>query len=100
MITRNSPSLIKAFKDKISTQFRITDLGPISWLLGMKVVWDHTTRTTYIPVPRAVHQSDPGKIQFHRYETGIHPTGPACRIVGYPPKTTTEIAQMRNIPYR
>jgi len=36
-VTGSSAKLIRAFKAEIGKQFKITDLGPISWLLGMKV---------------------------------------------------------------
>jgi len=39
-VTGSSPSLIKAFKDEIKARYKISDLGPINWLLGMKVTHD------------------------------------------------------------
>ena len=33
-VTGSSLTLIKAFKEEIGMQFKITDLGPISWLLS------------------------------------------------------------------
>ncbi|KIN99446.1 hypothetical protein M404DRAFT_30492 [Pisolithus tinctorius Marx 270] len=44
-VTGSSPSLIRSFKQEISTRFKISDLGPISWLLGMKVTWNREART-------------------------------------------------------
>jgi len=44
-ITGTSSELIHTFKDEIGSQFKITGLGPISWLLGMKVVHDRDART-------------------------------------------------------
>ena len=44
-LTGSSPSLIKAFKDEIKAQYKISDLGPINWLLGMKVTRDRDART-------------------------------------------------------
>ena len=45
MITGDSLTLIKVFKHEISLHFWITDLGPINWLLGMKVMQDHQAHT-------------------------------------------------------
>ena len=45
MVTGSSLEVIKAFKEEIGTHFQITDLGPISWLLGMKVTRDHRNCT-------------------------------------------------------
>ena len=39
-LTGSSPSLIKAFQDEIKARYKISDLGPINWLLGMKVTRD------------------------------------------------------------
>ena len=36
-VTGSSPELICSFKAEIGSCYKITDLGPISWLLGMKV---------------------------------------------------------------
>lgn len=44
MVAGSSLILIKAFKGEIGSRCRITDLGPISWLLGMKVPRDRKTR--------------------------------------------------------
>ena len=47
-VTGSSRELVKAFKDEIRSRFKITDLGPISWLLGMKVIRDRDARTIAI----------------------------------------------------
>ena len=44
-VTGSSRRLIRDFKAEIDSCFRITDLGPISWLLGMKVTRNRQTRT-------------------------------------------------------
>ena len=36
-VTGSSPELICLFKAEIGSRYKITDLWPISWLLGMKV---------------------------------------------------------------
>ena len=40
-VTGSSLEVIMAFKEEIRTHFWITNLGPISWLLRMKVTRDH-----------------------------------------------------------
>jgi hypothetical protein len=47
-VTGSSRELVKAFKDESGSQFKITDLGPISWLLGMKVTRDRDAHTIAI----------------------------------------------------
>ena len=39
-VTGNSATLIHSFKQEVGSRYKITDLGPISWLLGMKVTRD------------------------------------------------------------
>jgi len=36
-MTSNSPKLILSYKEKLNTQYALTDLGPVSWLLGIQV---------------------------------------------------------------
>ncbi|KIK15212.1 hypothetical protein PISMIDRAFT_16670 [Pisolithus microcarpus 441] len=43
----SSPNLIRSFKAEINTQYKITDLGPIGWLLGMKESYINAILTKY-----------------------------------------------------
>jgi len=45
VITSSSTKLIDAYKMKFNTHYALTDLGPVSWLLGLKVTYDHENRT-------------------------------------------------------
>jgi hypothetical protein len=47
-VTGSSKELVHNFKAEMGTRFKITDLGPIRWLLGMKVTWDQDRRTLSI----------------------------------------------------
>jgi len=42
-MTRSSPKLIVAYKGKLHKRYALTDLGPMSWLLGIQVTCDHKT---------------------------------------------------------
>ena len=44
-LTRSSCKFMGLFKDEIRARYKITDLGPISWVLGMKVIRDRVART-------------------------------------------------------
>ena len=44
LITGTSPSLIKAFKVEMNQKYKLTDLGPVKWLLGIKVTRNHAER--------------------------------------------------------
>ena len=44
-ITGSSTILQQQYKAHISAKFDLTDLGPISWLLGLAITHDHATCT-------------------------------------------------------
>jgi hypothetical protein len=45
IITGSSTKLIADYKAKFNTCYALTDLGPVSWLLGLKVTRDRKNRT-------------------------------------------------------
>ncbi len=45
VITGSSAKLSADYKAKFNTHYTLTDLGPVSWLLGLKVTRDHENRT-------------------------------------------------------
>ena len=99
-ITGSSSSLVKAFKDEIGTHFQITDLGLISWLLGMKVIRDCKKRIISLsqePYVNAIL----AKYNFMDVKPVTILIDPHAQPSDkQSPKTTNEIAHMRNIPYR
>ena len=100
MVTGSSSEVIKAFKEEIRTHFRITDLGPISWLLGMKVTRDHGNCTISLSQELYVN-TILAKYNF----TDVKPVSilldPYIQLSEKQSSTiTNEIACMRNIPYR
>ena len=44
-ITGSSHSLIQQYKSRINSKYSMTDLGPVNWLLGIKVTRDLAART-------------------------------------------------------
>src|SRR5271168_81709 len=47
-ITGSSVTLINVFKRRIAKRFSITDLGSISWLLGLAIIRDRAKRMLMI----------------------------------------------------
>ena len=45
VITGSSRQLIADYKAKFNTRYALTDLGPVSWLLGLKVTRNRENRT-------------------------------------------------------
>jgi hypothetical protein len=85
---------------KISTIYKLTDMGPISWLLGIKVTCNHKSRaislsqTSYIESIVCHFNFDDLKL----ISTPLDPTMQFSR--NQCPQMITKIARMKNIPYR
>jgi len=43
IFTGSSPELLEQFKAQFHACYALTDLGPVSWLLGIKITRDHST---------------------------------------------------------
>jgi transposase InsO family protein len=99
-ITGNSPKLIDEVQEEIARMFKITMLGPISWLLGMEVTRDRGKRTltlsqtTYIDsLLRKFNMADCKAISV--------PLDPTVQLTREQCPTAPEaITEMRDIPYR
>ena len=100
MVIGSSSEVIKAFKEEIGTHFWITDLGPISWLLGMKVTRDqgnHTISLSQEPYVNAILT----KYNFTDVKPISIPLDPHIQLSKkQSPTTTNKITCMQNIPYR
>jgi hypothetical protein len=99
-ITGSNSSLIAQFKQQVAARFKLTDLGPVASLLGMKVMRDRITRTisfsheTYI-------ESILAKYNFADFKPCSIPMDPNTPLsASQSPKTPAEAALMKNIPYR
>lgn len=45
LITGSSHALLKSCKQKLGARYKLTDLGPATWLLGIKISRDLDART-------------------------------------------------------
>ena len=45
IFTGSSNQLIVSYKEKLNSCYMLTDLGPLHWLLGIKITCDHTAHT-------------------------------------------------------
>lgn len=99
-ITGSSKELIKAFKAEIASRFRITDLGPISWLLGMKVTRNREARTISLSQESFV-EAIITKYNFIDAKPAAVPMDPSMQYTkDQSPTTTTQIAEMKRVPFR
>ena len=99
-LTGSSPSCIKAFKEEIKAQYKILDLGPINWLLGMKVMRNRDactialSQTTYIDAILT-------KYNFSDLKLLSIPMDPNIKLsCNQAPSSPTEAAWIKHIPYR
>ena len=99
-ITGSSKELIHSFKAEISTHFKITDLGPISWLLGMKVTCDRDQRMLSISQEPFV-EAILAKYNFTDMKPLSIPMDPHIQLLtSQSAKSTANIAFMKQVPYR
>ena len=99
-MTWSSDDLIKSYKLKIKSKYDLIDLGPIHWLLGIKITWDcenHTispSQSSYIDsLLRRFNFTDlrPFSIPM---DTNIWYSKNQC------PQTSEQAAEMHHISYR
>jgi hypothetical protein len=99
-VTGSSKELVKAFKAEIGSRFKITDLGPISWLLGMRVTRDRDARTISISQEPYI---DAILIKYNFADTKpvSIPMDPNLQLSkNQSPKSAVETARMRQVPFR
>ena len=99
-ITSSSGELMQDFKRRINEHHSITDLGPIHWLLGIKVTRDRETRTISLSQQSYI---DTIIRRFNLHEAKAIPT-PIVPGISYSskggPADKTEAARMDKTPYR
>ena len=98
-VTGSSRKLMELFKDKIRARYRITDLGPISWVLGMKVIRDRIARTISLsqePYVDAIIT----KYNFSDLKPLSIPMDPNIQLTCSPTRSIADTAHMKNILYR
>src|ERR1700678_755548 len=99
-MTGNFILLINDFKQRIEKQFDITDLGPISWLLGLAVTRNRTERTLLLSQESYINSL------LHRFnledvKTLTTPMDSNIRLVSDDcPTSIEDKLEMKGIPYR
>jgi hypothetical protein len=99
-ITGTTQKLLNHYKVLINARYEMTDLGPISWLLGIKVTRDRKNRTitlsqkSYIDAILARFNFTDAKPLSIPMDPNVAFSKDQC------PTTADEIARMRRIPYR
>ena len=98
-ITGNNNDLIQQYKKKIQSKYSLTDLGPINWLLGIKVTRDREAKTISLSQSSYI-DSILTRFNFADCKPVATPMDPSMRFSkDQCPQTTEEIAEMRKVPY-
>ena len=99
-ITSSSSALLREYKKKIHARHSITDLGPIHWLLGIKITRDRDLRTLALSQESYI---DTIIRRFNLEEAKAIPT-PMTPGISYSskdaPADETEAVRMAKTPYR
>jgi len=98
-LTGSSCELMGLFKGEIQARYKITDLGPISWVLGMKVIRDRVTRTISLsqePYIDAIIT----KYNFSDLKPVSIPMDPNIQLSRTHPMSIADTACMECVPYR
>ena len=100
MVTGSLKELVCNFKAEMGTRFKITDLGPISWLLGMKVTRDRDRQTLSISQEPYI-EAILAKYNFVDAKPVSIPMDPNVQLsTNQSPTSTADIAAMKLVPYR
>ena len=98
-VTGSSKELIHDFKAEMGTRFKITDLGPISWLLGMKVTQDWDRQTLSISQEPYI-EAILAKYNFVDAKPVSTPMDPNVQLsTNQSLMSTTDITTMKLVPY-
>lgn len=100
MVTGSSVELIGKFKAEMKDKYPLTDLGPIHWLLGIKVTRDLAERTITLSQHTYI-ESIITRFNFNDLKPCSTPLDPNLPLTkAQSPTTSTEIARMKNVQYR
>ena len=99
-ITSSLGELMQDFKKKINERHSITDLGPIHWLLGIKVTRDRGARTISLSQESYINTI----VKCFNLDTAKSIPSPITPGISYStndkPADETEAARMAKTPYR
>jgi hypothetical protein len=100
MVTGNNVALIKRFKEEMNKKYKITDLGPVYSLLGIKVTRDLVEKTISLS-QQAYIKAIITKYNFDDLKPSATPMDPSAPLSkSQSPTKLDDISKMRNIPYR
>src|SRR5580765_5007727 len=100
LTTGSSQELVDEFKRKINTKYKMMDLGPCKWLLGIKVDRDWKAGTIALS-QYAYIDAILARFNFGDLKPSAIPINPAAPLSkSQSPTKLEDIAKMRNVSYR
>ena len=100
VFTGSSASLIEEYKEKINSCYAFTDLGPINWLLGIRVTRNRAERTISLS-QTAYIDSILSRFALADAKPCTSPMVPGFVYTkDHSPSSPEEAAQMKKTPYR
>jgi Reverse transcriptase (RNA-dependent DNA polymerase)/gag-polypeptide of LTR copia-type/GAG-pre-integrase domain len=96
----NSQDLIDKFMVEMNRKYRLTDTGPASWLLGIKISRDFANKTLSLSQHTYI-DSIITRYNFNDLKPLATPIDPAIPLSKtQSPSKLEDIAKMKNVPYR
>ena len=100
MATGTNQALVNEAKRKVNEKYKMTDLGPCRWLLGIKIERDLENRTTSLSQHSYI-DSILTRFNFDDVKPASTPMDPTTPLTkSQSPSTLGDIAKMKNVPYR
>jgi len=100
LATGSNQVLVNEAKERVNGKYKMTDLGPCKWLLGIKIERDLENHTTSLS-QHAYIESILVYFNFDDVKPLSMPIDPNIPLTkAQSPSTLAEIAKMRNVPYR
>ena len=99
MVTGNSKAFINKFKIEMNEKYKLTDLGPAHWLLGIKITCNHPEKTISLS-QHAYIESIITQFNFNDLKPLSIPIDPLIPLLkSQSPSKLEDIMKMKNIPY-
>ena len=100
LATGSNQALVNEAKERVNGKYKMTDLGPCKWLLGIKIERDLENHTTSLS-QHAYIESILARFNFDDVKPLSMPIDPNVPLTkAQSPLTLAEITKMRNVPYR
>lgn len=99
-VTGNNSDRVRNFKTAIAAKYKLSDLGPIASLLGMKVTRNRLARTISLSQEKYV-EGILAKYNFTDLRPAATPMETTAHLsASQSPKTLAEASRMKHVPYR